>query len=218
MTKPTLELPPAAQNEARLAQLRKTLQPQILELLQSSRQDVSEFLRLGRKWGFFALDQQTSGEAGREVLMNAHMPESNLAALIGGRDPQSLSVLESTIDEGLVQDPKYLAKLLISRIDGLYQKEARDHGTVALTAGDAAKILEGETQAEKFLGCVDTPAPIHAVPEWFAVMKNLRLGPQDLEMIYEIIDQQNSDSSEARVEQVLGDEHDAVLDVAKPAA
>lgn len=182
MTRP-LETEPALRNSERLVQLGEQLNPGELDTLQKHQREVSDFIRLGRKWGFFAVTKEESEKAGREILTFAHMPESNLAVLIGQRDPESLAVLEKMIDEGLADDPKYLARLLISRIDGLYQKESEEHGTVALTAGDSAEQLDQEQDALKFLRWVNTPAPMHATPEWFRVMKSHRMGPKDLEML-----------------------------------
>ena len=201
------ELAPAPRNEARLRQLDASMQPAELEMLRTSRQEVSEFLRLGRKWGFFALAPKTSEKAGREVLANAHMPESNLAALIGGRDPTSLAAIEKMADEGLAKDPKYVASLLISRIKDLYRKESAEHGTVALDGGDAAEMLAKEQDPSLYLRWVHTPAPIHAVPAWFQVMKKYGMGPADLEMLYARMNAQNDEVHAKNVDTMTAAQH-----------
>ena len=174
---------PVRINEARLKQLSNSMQTDEWEILRDNRDEISEFLRLGRKWGFFALAPKTSEKAGREVLMFAHMPESNLAALIGGGDAESLAALERTIDEGLAEDPKYVAALLISRINPLYERESAEHGTVALTVGDSLEMLQREMESARFLRWVNVPAPVHAVPKWFHVVERYGMGPADLETI-----------------------------------
>ena len=93
--------------------------------------------------------------------------------------------------EGLSHDPKYVAGLLISRIKDLYKKESAEHGTVALDGGDAAAMLAKEQNPAQYLRWVHTPAPIHAVPAWFQVVKKYGMGPVDLDMIYGRMNEQN---------------------------
>ncbi len=204
------ELTPAPRNEARLRQLDASMQRDELDLLRTSRQEVSDYLRLGRKWGFFALAPKTSERAGREVLANAHMPESNLAALIGDRNPASLAAIEKMADEGLAKDPKFVAGLLISRIKDLYRKESALHGTVALDGGDAAEMLAKEQDPANYLRWVHTPAPVHAVPAWFQVVKKYGMGPEDLNMIYERMNVQSERSHASDVDTLAAAEREAL--------
>ncbi len=197
----------ASSNGARLRQLNSSMQQDDVDILRTSRNEVSEFLRLGRKWGFFRLSEEDSKSSGREVLMNAHMPESNLAVLIGGRDPSSLAALEKTIDDGLAEDPKYLARFLISRIDGLYAKEVKEHGGTALNAGNAASRLASEEKPEMYLRWVNVPAPENSVPTWFHVIERYNMGPADLDMIYAEIDRRSAEVTGATVEGVRGTSH-----------
>lgn len=194
------ELSPATHNEARMKQLDASMEHDELTILQTNRHEVSEFLRLGRKWGFFALAPKTSESAGREVLMNNFMPESNLAALIGGRDQMSLASIEGTIDVGLAEDPKYAASFFISRINGLQNRESEQYGTVALDAGDALKMLVKEADPTQFLRWVNVPAPEHAVPDWFHVIEKYGMGPEDLDMIFAWLDSKSSKDSLQRIE------------------
>ncbi|MDA0376268.1 MAG: hypothetical protein O3A80_03090 [bacterium] len=194
-----------------MKQLDASMQPNELDILRDSRQEVAEFLRLGRKWGFFTLAEKTSEKAGREILSNAYMPESNLATLIKGRDPSSLAAIEKMVDEGLKENQKYLAHLLILRIEDMYKKESKDHGTVALNAGDAEKMLENEQDPANYLRWVNVPAPTHAVPDWFQVIEKNGMGPADLDMIYARMDEENVKLSADGVTEVVSREHDAIM-------
>jgi hypothetical protein len=197
-----------------MKQLDASMQPNELDILRDSRQEVSEFLRLGRKWGFFELAEKTSAKAGREVLANAHMPESNLAALIGGRNAMSIAAIEKMVDEGLGRDPKYVASLLISRINDLYRHESAEHGTVALTSGSAAEKLTREQDPGNYLRWVNTPAPVHAVPAWFHIIDKYCMGPADLEMIYTLMDE----GSVAVVADATSMHHEALMKATDTAA
>lgn len=201
---------PASPNNARLQQLESTMQRADWETLRDHRDEVMEFVRLGRKWGFFSIAEQTSAKAGRDVLANAYMPESNLAALMADRNPASMEVLERTIDDGLANDPKYLARFLVSRIDALYAKESKEHGTVALTAGDAPTMLEQESQPEQFLRWVNRPAPVHAVSDWFTVIKKNGLSPADVDAVYAYLDAQSANRAASDIRELSNDERAAL--------
>jgi hypothetical protein len=180
MRKSTDQITAQENNAGRLQQLEQQLQADDVRILLDARNKVEEYLRLGRKWQFFALHEQASDEACREVMRNVFMPESGLAVMIASNN----SALEGRVDVALKNNPKMLAIMLLDQVDALTADRDPEHWGTKF----AREQLDTNFDDTDPFDCVNVKPPITSWPSWFAVIRQHELSPADIESIYTAID------------------------------
>lgn len=165
---------------SRLDQLEHRLTANDVRVLIEGKARIQEFIRLGRKWKFFAIDADTSKKAGRDVMRNLFMPESGMAVMLEKEHPG----FENRIDMALRNDPQMLATMLLDQVDTLQAGSKTSHVDTRFSR----EQLQSRFSEEDPVACVNVKPPIETWPEWFALIKRYELSPNDLEAIYRALD------------------------------
>jgi|TARA_Y100000310_G_scaffold332539_1_gene408327 hypothetical protein len=180
MKKSTDHMSAKENQTGRLQQLEQKLQADDVRILLDKRDRIAEYLRLGRKWQFFALDKKASDEAGREIMRNVFMPESGLAVMIESNN----GALENRVDLALKNDPKMLTRMLLDQVDTLNT----DRETAYVDTRFSRDQLDTNFDENDPVGCVNVKPPTASWPSWFAVIRQHEISPADIEAIYAAID------------------------------
>ncbi len=174
------QAPASNSPSSRLDQLEHRLNANDVHVLIEGKTRVQEFIRLGRKWKFFAVDADTSKKAGRDVMRNLFMPESGLAVMLEKEEPG----FENRMDMALRNDTQTLATMLLDQVDTLQEGSKTSHVDTRFSR----EQLQSRFSEEDPVACVNVKPPIETWPEWFALIKRYELSPHDLEAIYCAVD------------------------------
>jgi hypothetical protein len=203
MRKSTDHMTAQENSKGRLQQLEQKLQADDVRALLDSRDKVEEYLRLGRKWQFFTLDEQASGEAGREVMCNVFMPESGLAVMV----ENSNGSLENRVDMALRNNPKMLASMLLDQVDTLNAESDTAHVDTRFSR----EQLDANFDVSDPVSCVNVKPPTSSWPVWFAVIRQHELAPSDIEAIYTAIDDDNWSGQRPEIDTITDGTHNELM-------